>query len=89
MSSGTVRPLAMACQYGIRAAHADFATVMLPDGLYAAGVAAAGDVLADETFSSFAALRRDAQHTLRTGKARLVNDNGDGRPTEAGVRVAS
>lgn len=90
LSREPVRPLETVCQYGMRAAHADFAMVTLPDHTYAAGVAASAAVLGHETLSHFVELRRDAQLTLHTGKPMLVNDYGDDdAPTEADVRVGS
>jgi len=90
MSRGTIGPLALVCQYAMRAADADFATITLPDQTYAAGVAAATDLLADETLPHFKEMRRDAQLTSRTGKGMLVNHYGDDvDPAEADVRVGS
>lgn len=90
LSTDTVRPLAMVCQYAMRAASADFATVTSPDQTYAAGVAAATTFLAEQTLSHVEQRRRDATLTSRTGKAMLVNDYGDDvAQAEADIRVGS
>lgn len=91
LSSETIHPLAMICQYAMRAARADFATVNLPDQTYAAGVAVASDLLADEKLSHFKEMRRDADLTSRTGQGMLINNYGDDDDprTETDVRVGS
>ena len=90
LSCDTERPLELVCQYAMRAARADFATVTLPDQSSAAHAAAATGLLAEETLSHYAELRRDAGQTLRTGKPTLVNNYGDDDdPGVADVRVGS
>ena len=90
LSSGTSRPLELVCQYAMRAAGADFATVTLPDQTSEAHAAAATGLLAEETLSHYAELRRDAEQTLSTGKPMLVNNYGDdNQPREADVRIGS
>jgi signal transduction histidine kinase len=90
LSIGTVRPLEVVCQYAMRAARADFATVTLPDQTSEDHAAAATGLLDEETLSHYAELRRDTEQTLRTGKPMLVNNYGDDDdPGEADVRIGS
>ena len=90
LSSGTARPLELVCQHAMRAAGADFATVTLPGQTSEAHAAAATGLLAEETLSHYAELRRGAEQTLRTGTAMLVNNYGDDdEPREADVRIGS
>jgi len=84
------QPLEMVCHYAIRAAHADFATLTLPDETFTAGVASGVGPLAGETISHVGELQADARRTLRTGRPMLRNDYGDDHPPLAGnVRVGS
>lgn len=90
LSSEADSPLETVCEYAMGAARADFATLTLPDQTYGAGVASAAHMLPDETLSHFVELRRDADLTLRTGQAMLVNNYGDDKALlEADVRVGS
>ncbi len=90
LSSEAVRPLEMVCHYAMGAAHADFATVTLPDQTYAAGVASDSGAMADETLSHVAELQRDANLTLLTGEAMLLNNYGDDdAQLKTDVRVGS
>ncbi len=90
LSNQSTHPLELVCQSALRAARADFVTVTLPDETYAAGVASESSLLADETLSHLAELRRDAQLTLRSGRPMLLNNYGDDRASSVGdVRVGS
>lgn len=90
LSNRPGQPLKMVCRYAMRAAHADFATLTLPDQTYAAGVASGAGPLADGTLSHSAELQRDVQRTVDTGEPMLRNDYGDDHPSLAGdVRLGS